>query len=180
MFDEPAERRAVLEVGQALQDAWNRGDAAGYASLFADDASFVAWNGVHGYGRQAIGDAHRPLLEGSLAGSRLIVVDDANSARPESLRFVRPDVAIMVTSGAVMLADQAVMGPDHGSVQTFVLVKEGDRWQISAFHNTREQEDREPGAGAVGPVDAESAARPPGRQPAPPPTTIPPAGDDQA
>ena len=38
MFDESAERRAILELGQALQEAWNRGDAAGYALLFTDDA----------------------------------------------------------------------------------------------------------------------------------------------
>ena len=68
MFDESAERRAVLELGQALQDAWNRGDAAGYASLFTDDADFVAWNGSHGRGRQAIEDGHRRLFDGPLAG----------------------------------------------------------------------------------------------------------------
>jgi uncharacterized protein (TIGR02246 family) len=68
-----------------------------------------------------------------------VVDDHADSARPESLRSVRPDVAIMVTSGAVMLADQGETGPDHESVQTFVLVKNGDRWQITAFHNTRRQ-----------------------------------------
>jgi hypothetical protein len=36
--------------GQALQAAWSRGDAAGYAALFTDDADFVAWNGTHGRG----------------------------------------------------------------------------------------------------------------------------------
>jgi uncharacterized protein (TIGR02246 family) len=140
MFDESADRTAILGVCQALQDAWNRGDAAGYAAQFTDDASFVAWNGLHGYGRQAIGDAHRPLLAGPLAGSRLEVVDDVpDSPRPESLRFIRPDLAIMVTSGAVTSADQDATDPDHGSIQTFVLVKNGDRWQITAFHNTRQQ-----------------------------------------
>jgi uncharacterized protein (TIGR02246 family) len=133
MFDESAERRAIQEVGQALEDAWNRGDAAGYASRFTDDASFVAWNGLYGFGRQAIGAAHQPLLAGPLAGSQLVV----NAARPESLRFVRPDVAILLTSGAVTLADQVATGADHDSVQTFVLVKKDDCWQITAFHNTR-------------------------------------------
>jgi len=141
MFDESAERRAILELGRALQDAWNRGDAAGYASLFTDDADFVAWNGTYGRGRQAIEDGHRRLFDGPLAGSRMVLVEavDAESAPPESLRFVRPDVAIMVISGVVTLAGQSATGPDHESVQTFALIKNGSRWRVTAFHNTRQQ-----------------------------------------
>jgi uncharacterized protein (TIGR02246 family) len=140
MFDESTQRRAILELGQALQDAWNRGDAAGFASLFTDDADFVAWNGQYGQGRQSIEDGHRPLFDGPLAGSRIVLVgDDAESARAESLRFIRPDVAIMVTSGAVTLASQSATGPDHESVQTFVLSKNGSYWRVAAFHNTRRQ-----------------------------------------
>ena len=140
MFDEPAERRAILELGQALQDAWNRGDAAGYASLFTGDADFVAWNGSHGRGRQAIEDGHRRLFDGPLASSRMVLIDDdAESAPPESLRFVRPEVAIMVIPGVVNLAGQGATGPDHKSVQTFVLIKNGNRWQVTAFQNTRQQ-----------------------------------------
>jgi hypothetical protein len=45
----------------------------------------------------------------------------------------------MVTSGAVTLAGQSATGPDHQSVQTFVLIKNGNRWQVTAFHNTRQQ-----------------------------------------
>ena len=138
MFDEAAERRAIFELGKALQDAWNRGDAAGYGALFTDDADFVAWTGAYGRGRQAIEHAHRPLFDGPLAGSRMVLVDDnAESAPPETLRFVRPDTAIMVVSGVVTLASQLTTGPDHESVQTFVLVKDGDRWRVTAFHNTR-------------------------------------------
>jgi uncharacterized protein (TIGR02246 family) len=139
VFDEPAQRRAIFALGKALQDAWNRGDAAGYASLFTDDADFVAWNGSYGRGRQAIEDGHRRLFAGPLTGSRMVLVDDgAESGPPESLRFVRPDVAIMVISGVVTLAHQSATGPDHESVQTFVLVKDGSRWLVAAFHNTRQ------------------------------------------
>jgi uncharacterized protein (TIGR02246 family) len=139
VFDEPAQRTAIFALGKALQDAWNRGDAAGYASLFTDDADFVAWNGSYGRGRQAIEDGHRRLFDGPLAGSRMTLVDDAESAPPESLRFVRPDVAIMVISGVVTLADQSATAPDHQSVQTFVLTKNVNRWRVAAFHNTRRQ-----------------------------------------
>ena len=41
------------------------------------------------------------------------------------------------------LAGQSATGPDHKSVQTFVqtfvLIKNGNRWQVAAFHNTRRQ-----------------------------------------
>ena len=138
MFDEPAQRRAIFELGKDLQDAWNRGDAAGYASLFTEDADFVAWNGSYGRGRQVIEDGHRRLFDGPLSGSRMTLVDDdAGSAPPGSLRFVRPDVAIMVIPGVVTLAGQSAAGPDHQSVQTFVLTKDVDRWRVAAFQNTR-------------------------------------------
>jgi uncharacterized protein (TIGR02246 family) len=138
VFDEPAQRRAIFELGKDLQDAWNRGDAAGYASLFTEDADFVAWNGSYGRGRQVIEDGHRRLFDGPLSGSRMTLLDDdAESARPGSLRFVRPDVAIMVIPGVVTLAGQRAAGPDHQSVQTFVLTKDADRWRVAAFQNTR-------------------------------------------
>ena len=138
MFDEPTERRGIFELGKALQDAWNHGDAAGYGALFTDDADFVAWTGAYGRGRQAIEDAHRRLFSGPLAGSRMVLADgDTESAALKSLRFVRPDAAILVVSGSVTLADQIATGPDHESVQTFVLIKDHDRWRVTAFHNTR-------------------------------------------
>ena len=68
-----------------------------------------------------------------------LVDDGAGSAPPESLRFARPDVAIMVIPGVVTLAGQSATGPDHESVQTFVLIKNGNRWRVAAFQNTRQQ-----------------------------------------
>jgi uncharacterized protein (TIGR02246 family) len=140
MFDQSAERQAILGVGRALQDAWNRGDAAGYASLFTDDADFVAWTGAYGRGRQAIEDAHRRLFGGPLVGSRMVLVDDdPESPPPESLRFLRPDVAIMVLPGMVAPAGHAATGPHHQAVQTFVLTKNGDHWRVASFQNTRRE-----------------------------------------
>jgi uncharacterized protein (TIGR02246 family) len=134
MRNESAERRAILALGQAVQESWNRGDAAGYASQFTDDADFVAWNGAYGRGRAAIEDAHRRLFAGPLAGSRMVLVGDAP---PESLRFLSPDVAIMVIPGVVTRAGERATGPGHDAVQTFVLTRNDDGWRIASFQNTR-------------------------------------------
>ena len=140
MFDESAERQAIRELRQALQAAWNRGDAAGYASLFTEDADFVAWNGVQGHGRRAIEDGHRQLFAGPLAGSRMVLAGDgAEDTPPGPPRFIRPDVAVMVTRDTVAPAGQQAAGPDHQSVQTFVLTRDSDRWRVAAFQNTRRQ-----------------------------------------
>jgi uncharacterized protein (TIGR02246 family) len=139
MFDESAERRAILALGHDVQDAWNRGDAAGYASMFTEDASFVAWNGLRGYGRPAIEEAHRRLFAGALAGSQMVLTG-GDDAAPDSLRFLQQEVAIMVTVGAVTTAGPWATGADHHAVQTFVLVKNHNRWRITAFHNTRRQD----------------------------------------
>lgn len=66
-----------------------------------------------------------------------LVGQDTGSRKPESPRFVRPDVAIMVTVGAVTLAGQH--DADHQAVQTVVLTSDHQRWQVAAFHNTRRQ-----------------------------------------
>lgn len=139
MPTQPADRQAILELGQALQDAWNRGDAAGYAALFTEDADLVAWTGAYARGRQTIEDAHRKLFAGPLAGSKMVLVNDGpGAAPPESVRFLRPDVAVMVTSGAVTSPAR----PDHESVQTFVLTRDGGHWRVAAFHNTRREQAR--------------------------------------
>lgn len=143
MFDESTERAAVLGLGRALRDAWNRGDAAGYAALFTADADYVTFNGEHASGRQAIEDSHRWLFAGPLAGSLMGPVDGSGEDTeppPRSLRFVRPDVAVMVTTGGVTLAGRTHPGAGRESVQTTVLVKDGGRWRVATFHNTRRQE----------------------------------------
>ncbi|MGE5136397.1 MAG: hypothetical protein ACM32E_26330 [Gemmatimonadota bacterium] len=48
-------------------------------------------------------------------------------------------MAIMVIAGVVTPAGQRAADPDHASVQTFVLVKDGHCWRVTAFHNTRQQ-----------------------------------------
>jgi hypothetical protein len=72
-----------------VQDAgsWNRSDAAAHASLFTDDASFVAWNGLQGMADRSLKISHRWLFDGSLAGSR-----HGTSPPPETPgRFSRVD-----------------------------------------------------------------------------------------
>jgi uncharacterized protein (TIGR02246 family) len=117
-----------------LNQAWNDGDAAAYAALFTDDATYIVFDGTLLTGRQEIEDLHRFLFEGPLRNSRL----GDGQAPVASLRLVRPDTAHLILNGGVRLPEQQTLPPDRASVVSLLLVSDptGD-WLITAFHNTR-------------------------------------------
>lgn len=122
---------AVLGVLDRLSEAWNAGDATAYGGLFTEDADYVTFFGLNLPGRKAIEDGHRALFEGPLKGSRL------SGGGPRKVRFVRPDVAIVVAGGGSSLNGEAKADAGRESTVTFVLVRESDDWRIASFQNTR-------------------------------------------
>ncbi len=127
----------VQTVLSAMAQAWNAGDAAAYASLFAPEATYVSYQGHLLRGRQAVEDVHRFLFDGPLRGTRLESGGDGDS----SITFLRDDVALVVGTGGARLPDRTELG-ERDSVQTMVLVRENGRWLAAAFQNTRQQADR--------------------------------------
>jgi uncharacterized protein (TIGR02246 family) len=126
------DKQAIQELPGRLAEAWNAGDAAAYASLFTEDADYVTFLGINMPGRRAIQEGHRALFTGPLRGSRLTFTD-----LPPTVRFVRPDVAIVVAGGSSSLPGGAPSDPGRESTLTFVMVREPAGWRITAFHNTR-------------------------------------------
>jgi uncharacterized protein (TIGR02246 family) len=122
---------AVRAVLSGLADAWNAGDATAYARLFTEDADYVTFFGVNIPGRQAIEASHRALFEGPLKGSKLI-----GGGEPPKIRFVRPDVAIVVAGGGSTVSGDEP-DPERTSTLTYVLVRDPDAWRVASFQNTR-------------------------------------------
>jgi uncharacterized protein (TIGR02246 family) len=121
-----------------LTDAWNSGDAAAYGRLFTEDADYVTFFGLNLPGREAIEGAHRALFEGPLKGSKLT----GSAGGAAKVRFVRPDVAVAVVGGGSSLSGAAVADEGRESTVSFVLVREGGEWLITAFQNTRVSDPR--------------------------------------
>ncbi|MEV7094169.1 SgcJ/EcaC family oxidoreductase [Amycolatopsis sp. NPDC051045] len=121
-----------------LADAWNSGDAAAYARLFTEDADYVTYFGLNFPGRDAIESAHRALFEGPLKGSKLTGQLGASA----KVRFVRPDVAVVVVGGGSSLTGADTTDEGRESTVSFVLVREGGEWLITAFQNTRVSDPR--------------------------------------
>lgn len=124
----------ILDTLARLSDAWNAGDAAAYGAEFTADATYVSFNGQVMSGRAAIEDTHRWLFDGPLRGSQMTSMGgDTGQA---TIRFLRPDVAHVLTNGAVQPAGSTTTA-DRESVVSLVVTEDGNAWQVAAFHNTR-------------------------------------------
>jgi uncharacterized protein (TIGR02246 family) len=122
--------RAIHELFHDLLGAWARRDASGYAALFTEDADYVAFDGSHTRGRQAIADSHQPLFDRWLKGTRLV-------GRVTQIRFLAPGVALVHATGGTVFPDETRPRPSRDSIQTLVAVRNGGEWLFTAFHNTR-------------------------------------------
>lgn len=123
-----ADEVAVRALFEQLNEAWGNTDA--YAALFTEDADYVAFDGSHAKGREAIANTHRPLFEGFMKGSRL-------AGRVTAIRFLAPDVALIHGAGAVIQARQKQPSRRASSVSTTIAVRQDGHWLVTAFQNTR-------------------------------------------
>lgn len=115
-------------------EAWNAGDAWAFAQRFAPDGSFTNVLGTVVYGREAFEQGHAEIFKTIFSGS---VLKQSITAS----RFVRPDVAVVDVSTEMTGYKKVPPGvaiEDDGILRTrlqMVLVKQGEEWLISAYHN---------------------------------------------
>jgi uncharacterized protein (TIGR02246 family) len=124
------DRTALNEKLTRLAAAWANGDADAYANEFSEDAQYIAFDGSRMSGRAAIAAGHRPLFTGFLRGSKL-------HAAETEIRFVAPDVALILARGAVLKRHQRTPSKRRLSVNTTVAVRREGHWVFVAFQNTR-------------------------------------------
>jgi uncharacterized protein (TIGR02246 family) len=125
-----ADAQAIRDLTQRLAEAWNRNNGAAYAALFTEDCDYIAFDGTPYKGQRQNAELHQRLFETVLKGTRLVYED-------VHVRFLTPDVAIMQGRGSVLMPWQREVAARRRSIQTYVVVKQGDEWRIAAFQNTR-------------------------------------------
>jgi uncharacterized protein (TIGR02246 family) len=128
------EEAAVRKVIQDQVTAWNRGDADAYSKNFAADGTFTNLSEIFFTGREAFRQRDEQIFKTVYRGTTKH--DDI-----VSIRFVRPDVAIVETLQAVTGFQALLPGTTadaKGRLRTRllqVLVKDGGDWKIAAYHN---------------------------------------------
>jgi uncharacterized protein (TIGR02246 family) len=121
----------ISAIPMHMIEAWNRGDADGFAHACTDTTDFVAFEGTRLIGRDQIVAFHQPLFDTVLAGTSL----------RGGVRFVRQldsDWAIMHAFVEFFLPGHDRPSPGRMSMQLFVLHRECDDWRIEAVQNCRQ------------------------------------------
>ena len=123
---------SVKTVISTLAESWNRHDMAAFAAAFSENADFVNVIGMHWQGRGEIEAKHAVVHRTIFRNSTLQIVD-------QSVRFLSPSIALAHVStelkGAESLRER-VAPETRRTLMTCVLVKQADRWLITAAHNT--------------------------------------------
>ena len=114
-----------------MAEAWNRGDAEGFAARFSESADFIAFEGTHLKGRDEIVAFHEHIFATVVKGFRL----------DPTVRFVRPvsrDVAVFHWAVAITLAGHERPSLGRESMQLFIAVRGGETWLAEAMQNSRQ------------------------------------------
>jgi uncharacterized protein (TIGR02246 family) len=120
---------AIQAILQQIEAAWNAYDSVSIAALFAEDANFIQIFGGQLDGRTAIEAAHRVIFNTIYRGSHARFM-------LRSIRFVRPDVAVVFARAHVKFKENNETR-EIETRPTLIVVKEQAKWQIVAFQNTK-------------------------------------------
>jgi uncharacterized protein (TIGR02246 family) len=119
---------AIRQVVQQVQDGWNAHDGKAFAAPFATDADYVVVNGMRATGRVEIEKGHTAIFT-------TIYKDSHNVATVKSIRFLRPDVAVVHVEWNLEFRAGGETRKGH-AMNTMVMTKENGKWSIAAFQNT--------------------------------------------
>jgi len=124
----PSDRTAIEAIVATMEAAWNAGDGTRFAAPFSNDADFVTIRAEHLRGREAIAGGHAAIFRTIYAGS-------VNRYTVESIRLLRPDVALAHVR-AVLNAPSGPLAGTNNATFSIVLTREANGWQIATLHNT--------------------------------------------
>ncbi len=129
--DDALREIAALVAGE--DDAWNRGDAEGFAARVLPDVVFTNVVGMFSVGKAPFVAQHERIFSTIYKGS-------VNHQEIQHITMLKPDVAIVDTLAVVTGASHAppgielIDGAIHARLEQ-VLVRQDDGWWVASFHN---------------------------------------------
>jgi uncharacterized protein (TIGR02246 family) len=122
------DENTVRQIVKSVETGWNAHDGKAFAAPFAPDADYVIVNGMHIKGRDAIEKGHVGIFT-------TIYKDSRNVGTIKSVRFLRPDVAVVHVEWNLEFKANGETRKGH-ALNTMIMTKDNGKWSIAAFHNT--------------------------------------------
>jgi uncharacterized protein (TIGR02246 family) len=119
---------AVVAVVRGVHEAWDKGDPDAFVAEYAENASAIL-PGAYMKSRQDIHGSMTFLFSGPLKGTRA-------SDKVLDVKFLNDDTAVVITETGVMIPGETESPPERTAYATWVLAKQGGKWQIGAYCNT--------------------------------------------
>jgi uncharacterized protein (TIGR02246 family) len=123
-----ADKAAVAGLTQRMVRAWSSHDADAFADLFAVDGTMIL-PGVFRNGREEIRTFMAAAFQAEYKGSHLI-------GQPLDLRFLTPDVAVLLTEGGVLVPGDIEVSTEGAVRASWLLVKQQGEWQLAGYQNS--------------------------------------------
>ncbi|GLO68021.1 SgcJ/EcaC family oxidoreductase [Oceanobacillus kimchii] len=121
----------VQKLYQTLIDAWNKRDAEGMASRFAEQGVQIGFDGSKLVGKKEILSHLVPIFENHPIPPFVTKV--------KNIRILGNDTAILHAIAGMIPSGKKEIDPSVNAHQTLVAVKKDDEWQIELFQNTPAQ-----------------------------------------
>ncbi|WP_034273232.1 SgcJ/EcaC family oxidoreductase [Haloechinothrix halophila] len=123
-----ADQAAVASLTQRVVAAWAYHDADAFASVFTEDATMIL-PGVYRKGADEIRAYMAEAFAGKYQGTQV-------TGKPVDLRFLAPDVAILLTAGGVMHKGESEVADERAIRASWLVVKRDGQWRLAAYQNS--------------------------------------------
>jgi uncharacterized protein (TIGR02246 family) len=117
----------IKALYQRLIDSW--GDAATYAHCFSVDADYIVANGMIEKGWPEIVKGHEFIFSTWARDTKL-------AGRVDSVRFLTPDVALVIAYGHVVFNEANDDGTTERTIYSLIAQKKQDEWVFVSYQNT--------------------------------------------
>ncbi|MFI6574885.1 SgcJ/EcaC family oxidoreductase [Nocardiopsis sp. NPDC050513] len=120
--------REVLTVPQLIQAAWLANDADFFASVFTPEGSLLIQD-EELPDREAIHAFMAAGFQGPLRGAHV-------KGWPLAMRFLAPDVALVVTQGGIVMPGEDAVAPEREIRAVWVIVRRSGRWHLMSHQSS--------------------------------------------
>jgi uncharacterized protein (TIGR02246 family) len=115
----------------ALSEAWRNGDGEAFGEWCTQDVDFINLLGMYVKGKPAVAEVHEKIFRGPYKDSTV-------SFTVVHVRTIAPNAVLAIVPARIDIPSGPVQGM-VSSIASVLLVRDGDRWKVASFHNTRRE-----------------------------------------